>query len=146
MAAWSTAQTIPSALSGTWEIQADANAARSRRPLTGLSIATRLIIRQSPAEFIVESNTGTEGAIVATNYKLDGIEQAIPGPIGWDTRAKSTWDGKALVANIRRAVQGPEGELVFEIRETYTVAADTLTVERVQGKTTQTLVYSRKAP
>ncbi len=143
MAASTTAQTIPSALSGTWEIQADANAARNRRPLTGLSIATRLIIRQSPAEVIVESNTGTEGAIVATSYKLDGSEQAIPGPIGWDTRAKSTWDGKALVANIRRAVQGPAGELVFEIRETYTVAADMLTLERVQGKTTQKLVYSR---
>jgi hypothetical protein len=145
LAASSSAQSIASDLAGSWEIRTDANAARNRRPLVGLSAATQLTIRQSPTEVIVEGNTGTENSIVTTTYKLDGSEQAIPGPIGWDTRAKSTWDGKALVTNIRRAVQGPEGELVFEIRETYTVAADMLTLERVQGKTTQTLVYNRKS-
>ena len=144
MATSSLAQSIPAGLSGTWALQMDANAARNRRPITGLSIGTQLVVRHSPAEVTIESNTGTENSIVSTTYKLDGSQHEIPGPIGWETRAKSTWDGTTLVASIRRSVQGPEGELVFEIRETYSVKGDTLTLERTQGKTVQTLVYNRK--
>ena len=140
----SLAQSIPAGLSGSWALQADANAARNRRPITGLSIATQLVIRQSPTEVTIESNTGTENSLVTTTYKLDGGQHDIPGPIGWETRAKSAWDGTALVSSIRRSVHGPEGELVFEIRETYTIKGDTLTLERTQGKSVQTLVYARK--
>jgi hypothetical protein len=140
----SLAQSIPAGLSGSWALQSDANAARNRRPITGLSIATQLVIRHSPTEVTIEGNTGTENSMVVTTYKLDGSQHEIPGPIGWDTRARTSWDGTTLVASIRRAVQGPEGELVFEIRETYTVKADTLTLERTQSKTVQTLVYNRK--
>ena len=139
----SAAQSIASPLSGTWVLQADADAARSRRPITGLSIATRLVIRPAAGEVAVDSNTGTGNAIVTTTYRLDGGEHPIPGPIGWDTRAKSTWDGTKLVVTIRRSVQGPEGELVFDILETYTPAQDTLTVERSQGRTVQKLVYKK---
>ena len=125
-------------------LQADAEGARNRRPITGLSIATQLLIRQSPTEVSVDSNNGSEGAIVTTTYRLDGSQHAIPGPIGWDTRATTAWDGAKLVINIRRSVAGPEGELVFDIRETYTPGGDTLTLERVQGKTVQRLVYKKK--
>ena len=138
------AQSIAPSLSGAWALQADAEAARNRRPITGLSIATHLLIRHSPTEVSVDSNTGSEGATVTTTYRLDGSEHAIPGPIGWDPRAKSEWDGTKLVVNIKRSVAGPEGELVFDIRETYTPAGDTLTVERVQGRTVQRLVYNKK--
>ena len=138
------AQSIAPDLSGTWALQADANAARNRRPITGLSIATQLIIKQSPSEVSIDSNTGTENSIVTITYKLDGSEHQIPGPIGWETRSRNSWDGRVLVANIRRAVQGPEGELVFAIRETYTATADTLTLERTQGKSMQKLLYSRR--
>ena len=41
---------------------------------------------------------------------------------------------------MRRAVQGPDGELNFEIRDVYTAAGDTLTLERAQGNRTQRLV------
>ena len=143
MAAPLAAQSIAPSLSGTWVLQADAEAARNRRPITGLSIATRLLIRHSPTEVSVDSNTGSEGAIVTTTYRLDGSEGAIPGPIGWETRAKSEWDGTKLVVDIKRSVAGPEGELVFDIRETYTPSGDTLTVERVQGRTVQRLVYKK---
>ena len=122
----------------------DAEAGRNRRPITGLSIATRLVIRQSASEVSIDGNTGSENAIVTTVYKLDGSEHDIPGPIGWETRAKSAWDGKVLTVAIRRSVHGPEGELVFDIRETYSRMGDTLTVERSQGKTTQRLVYTSK--
>ena len=138
------AQSIAPGLSGTWVLQADADAGRNRRPITGLSIATELLIRQSAADVSVDSNTGSEGAIVTTTYRLDGRQHVIPGPIGWDTRATSEWDGMKLVVNIKRSVAGPEGELVFDIRETYTPAGDTLTVERAQGRTVQRLVYKKK--
>jgi hypothetical protein len=138
------AQSITPGLSGSWVLQADAEAARNRRPITGLSVATQLLIRQSSTEVSVDSNTGSEGAIVTTTYRLDGSQHAIPGPIGWDTRARTEWDGTKLVVNITRSVAGPEGELVFDIRETYTPTADTLTVERVQGRTIQRLVYKKK--
>jgi hypothetical protein len=144
MATPSAAQSIASGLSGTWLIQADAQAGRNRRPITGLSVATRLVIKQSATAVEVDSNTGTNNTIVTTSYRLDGSEHAIPGPIGWDTRAKSSWDGAKLVVSIRRAVQAPEGERVFEIRETYTPEGDMLTLERVQGRSTQKLLYKRE--
>jgi hypothetical protein len=108
-----------------------------------LSIATRLVIRQTASELSIDSNTGSENSIVTTVYRLDGGEHPIPGPIGWETRARSTWDGTKLTVAIRRSVHGPEGELVFEIREIYTRAADTLTLQRSQGRTVQTLVYRK---
>ena len=137
------AQSIAPALSGNWVLQADADAALNRRPITGLSIATRLNIQQTATEVAVESNTGSEGSLVTTTYHLNGAEHSIPGPIGWETKAKSTWDGTKLTISIRRSVQGPEGELVFDIREVYTPAGDALTVERTQGKSTQKLVYKK---
>ena len=139
-----TAQSIAPDLAGTWRLQADADASRNRRPINGLSIATQLVIRQSASEVTIETNTGTGNTIVATTLKLDGSEHPIPGPIGWDTRAKSAWNGTALSVAIRRSVQGPEGELVFDIRETYTPAADTLTLERSLGRTAQRLVYRKQ--
>jgi hypothetical protein len=92
----------------------------------------------------IDSNTGTANTIVTTTYKLDGSEHPIPGPIGWETRAKSAWDGKKLDIAITRVVQGPDGELTFDIRETYAAEGDTLTLERQQGRTAQRLVYRRK--
>ena len=142
--ALSSAQSITSGLSGTWVLDGDAGAARNRRPITGISIATRLVIRESPDEIVMETNTGSNNAIVTTTYRLDGAEHAIPGPIGWDTRARSTRDGPRLVVSIKRSVQGPEGELVFDIVETYTAAEGNLVLERTQGRTTQKLVYKRE--
>ncbi len=138
-----TAQSIAPALSGTWVLQADADAARNRRPITGLSIATRLSIQQTPTEVAVESNTGSEGTLVTTTYQLSGAEHSITGPIGWETKAKSVWDGTKLTIAIRRSVHGPDGELVFDIREVYTPSGDALTVERTQGKATQKLIYKK---
>jgi hypothetical protein len=143
LATGASAQEAPPSLAGTWILQADAAAARNRRPINGISIATRLVIRTSPSEVVIDSNTGTDNAVITTVYKVGGGEQAIPGPIGWDTRAASTVDGGKLIVAIRRSVQGPEGELTFEIREVYAVDGDTMTIERTQRRTVQTLVYKR---
>jgi len=143
MAVPAAAQSIAPALSGTWVLQADADAARNRRPITGLSIATRLSIQQTATQVAVESNTGSEGSLVTTTYQLSGAEHSIPGPIGWETKATSNWDGTKLTIAIRRSVHGPDGELVFDIREIYTPSGDSLTVERTQGKATQKLLYKK---
>ncbi len=129
-------------LSGTWVIQADADAARNRRPINGVSIATELVIRQAPKEVTLQTNTGTGGSTVTTTHKLDGSEYEIAGPIGWGTRARARWEGVTFAVDIRRSVQGPEGELVFDIQERYTRADDTLTLVRTLGRTTQTLLYN----
>jgi hypothetical protein len=102
-----------------------------------------MVIREAPGEIAIETNTGSNNAIVTTIYKLDGSEHSIPGPIGWETRARSTWDGSKLVVTIKRSVQGPDGELVFDISETYTPMQGALILERTQGKATQTLTYKR---
>jgi hypothetical protein len=145
IAAAATAQSIgPPDLSGTWVIQANVDAARNRRPINGVSIATQMTIRQSSSEITVETNTGTAGSLVTTTHKLDGSNYDIPGPIGWGTSARAGWDGATLAVDIRRSVQGPTGELVFDISERYTRADDTLTLVRTLGRTTQTLVYDLK--
>ena len=128
-------------LSGTWAIQADVDSARNRRPINGVSIATELVIRQAPREVTLQTNTGTGGSTVTTTHKLDGSEYEIAGPIGWGTRARARWEGATFAVDIRRSVQGPEGELVFDIQERYTRADDTLTLVRTLGRTTQTLLY-----
>jgi hypothetical protein len=128
-------------LSGTWAIQADVDAARNRRPINGVSIATELVIRQSPSELTIQTNTGTGGSAVTTAHKLDGSEYEIEGPIGWGTRARARWEGATFTVDIRRSVQGPQGELVFDIQERYTRTDDTLTLVRTLGRTTQTLLY-----
>jgi len=143
LAIGASAQEAPPGLAGTWILQADAAAARNRRPINGISIATRLVIRTSGPDLAIDSNTGTDSAVVTTAYKVGAGEQTIPGPIGWDTRATSTVDAGRLVVDVRRSVQGPEGELTFDIREVYAVSGDTLTVERTQRRTVQTLVYKR---
>jgi hypothetical protein len=137
------AQSIAPLLVGTWVLESDATTARARRPITGISVATRLVIREAAGEITMETNTGSNNTTVTTAYKPGGAEHSIPGPIGWETRARSEWAGDKLVITIKRSVHGPEGELVFDIVETYTPARDTLLLERSMGRTTQKLTYKR---
>jgi hypothetical protein len=102
-----------------------------------------MTIREAPGEIAIDTNTGSNNALITTTYKLDGSEHSIPGPIGWETKARSKWDGGKLVVTIKRSVQGPDGELVFDIVETYTPMPGTMVLERTQGKSTQTLNYKR---
>jgi hypothetical protein len=44
---------------------------------------------------------------------------------------------------MNRSIDGPDGRVTFEIRDVYTVAGETLTLERTQGTRTQKLVYTR---
>ena len=128
-------------LAGTWAIDPAGRGGRGN--FAGYSIATRMVITESATEVKIETNTGTENQLQTAIYTLDGSENPVPGPLGWDTRASARrQDGKLLVT-ITRSIDGPEGKLNFEIRDVYSVAGNVLTLERSQGSRTQKTVYQR---
>jgi hypothetical protein len=131
----------PSGLAGTWAL--DASGRGSRGNFAGYSTATRLVISESAREVTIHSNTGIENQQVTATYKLDGSESAVPGPLGWDTRASAKRQDGTLVVTIKRSIDGPDGKLNFEIRDVYSVAGDVMTLERSQGTRTQKMVYKR---
>jgi hypothetical protein len=126
--------------SGSWA----AATSNSRANFAGLAPPTRLVIRESKAEFAVDTNTGTEGQLLTTVYKLDGSEHEIPGPLGWDTRAAASMRNGALTVVLKRSIDGPTGRIRFEITDVYTVTGNTLTLERSQGTGRQKLTYTRR--
>lgn len=128
-------------LGGTWTLDPAGRGGRGN--FAGYSTATRLVISESASEVTIQSNTGIENQMVTATYTLDGSERPVPGPLGWDTRASATRQNGALVVTIKRSIDGPDGKLNFEIRDTYSVAGDALTLERSQGSRTQKMVYRR---
>ncbi len=131
-------------LAGTWALDAAASG-RGRGNFAGFSTATRLTIAQSATEVTVETNTGTEAQTQRAVYKLDGSANAVPGPIGWDTKAVASFADGKLVVTVTRIIEGPDGPLRFEITDTYTLmrgaAGAVLTLERSQGTRSITLIY-----
>jgi hypothetical protein len=131
---------IPSPLSGSWTID---RARSGRGNFAGLAPPGRLEIARTATEMSVGTDTGTENQITTAVYKLDGSEAEVPGPIGWDTRARASLQDDRLVVALVRSIDGPDGTVTFEIKDVYSAAGDTLTLERTQGSRTQTLVYTR---
>ncbi len=103
------------------------------------------MITETSTEVMVDSNTGTENQLQTSVYKLDGSESPVPGPLGWDTRARASWQDGKLVVTIKRSIDGPDGELKFEIRDVYSVSGGLLTVERTQGSQTVKMVYKKQS-
>lgn len=128
-------------LAGTWTL--DPAGRGGRGTFAGYATATRMVITESATEVTIQTNTGTENQPVTATYRLDGSENPVPGPLGWDTRASATRQDGRLVVTIKRSIDGPDGKLHFEIRDAYTVAGDALTLERSQGSRTQKMVYRR---
>jgi hypothetical protein len=137
-----TTVTRGSGLSGVW-VADTTNRGGGRGNFAGLSPPTRLAISQSGSEVTIETNTGTAGQTQASVYKLDGSETPVPGPLGWDTRARAAMQDGTFVVTMVRSIDGPDGKMTFEIKDVYSVAGDTLTLERSQGSRTQKLVYRR---
>jgi hypothetical protein len=129
-------------LSGRWSAVGQGGRG-GRGNFAGFSRPTRIVIAESAGEVSVSTDTGTQNQMQTAVYKLDGAEHQIPGPIGWDTRATAAREGSRLVVTIKRTVEGPDGPLNFEIKETYSVDADVLALERSQGTRTQRTTYSR---
>jgi hypothetical protein len=127
-------------LSGEWQLSAQGG----RGNFAGYSTPTRLKISETGNAVTIEANTGTENQMTAATYRLDGSETAVPGPLGWDTRAKASRRDDALVIAIMRTIDGPEGKLRFEISDIYRVDNGVLTLERSQGSRTRKMTYARR--
>jgi hypothetical protein len=107
-------------------------------------IATEVTIRVSPADVIVDTNTGSAQTNQTAVYKLDGTETTVPGPLGWTVKARAAWKDSTLVVNTMRSLEGPNGPIGAEIVDVYSVSGNVLTIERTQGRNQQKLVYNRK--
>jgi hypothetical protein len=130
----------PAALAGQWRLSAQSG----RGNFAGYSTPTRLTISESGSEVTIAGDTGTENQMVASTYRLDGVETAVPGPLGWDTRAKAARKDGALVVSVTRTIDGPSGKLRFDISDVYRVdESGALTVERTQGSRTRKMTYAR---
>jgi len=118
---------------------------QGRRPnFAGYSTPTRLTICDAGDTITVEGDTGTEGQMQATTYRI-GADVAVPGPLGWDTRARAVRRDGALAVAVSRSIDGPSGTLRFEISDVYRVENGVLTLERSQGTRTQKTSYTRAA-
>ena len=128
-------------LAGAWSI--DRGAGSGGRGIAGIPLATKLLIRLSPGDVSVESDTGSGQTLQTAVYKLDGTSNTVPGPLGWDTRANAAWDGGTLVVTTRRSMTGPTGPMSVDVRDIYSVNGDVLTIDRSMGRVTQKLVYKK---
>jgi hypothetical protein len=124
---------------GRWQLSGQSG----RGNFAGYSTPTRLTISESANEVTIAGDTGTENQMVASTYRLDGSESAVPGPLGWDTRAKASRKDGALVIAVTRTIDGPEGKLRFEISDVYRLDNGALTLERTQGSRMRKMTYAR---
>jgi hypothetical protein len=134
------AQTSPG-LAGSWTLDPAGRGGRGN--FAGYATATRMVITESANEVTIQTNTGIENQMVTATYTLDGSENRVPGPLGWDTRASAKRQDGGLTVIVKRSIDGPEGKINFEIRDVYSVSGNVLTLERSQGSRTQTMVYQR---
>ena len=129
-----------SSFSGQWQLSGQSG----RGNFAGYSTPSRLAITESANGVTIETNTGTEGQMASATYRLDGSETVVPGPLGWDTRAKASRRDGALVIAVTRTIDGPDGKIRFEISDVYRVDNGVLTLERSQGSRTRKMTYSRR--
>jgi hypothetical protein len=126
-------------LSGEWRI------AGNRPPnFAGYSAASRMVIADSGETVHVQTDTGTEGQLQTTVYRLDGREAPVPGPVGWNTVARATRENGRLVVVVTRTIDGPDGKVAFTITDRYSENAGVLTLERTQGPREQVMTYRRE--
>lgn len=132
-------------LAGTWTLSQETTGSGRGGGIPGVPLATMLVIKVSPTEVMVDTNTGSAQAIQSAIYKLDGSETKVPGPLGWTVTARAAWKDSTLVVNTVRSLDGPNGPIGAEVVDVYSLDPDgnVLTVQRRQGRTTQRLVYNR---
>lgn len=135
----------PSSLAGTWKLATptEGREGRGGGGVPGFPLATTLVIKVSPTEVTVDSDTGSARSTQTFVYKLDGSSTNVPGPLGWETSAKAAVDGARLVVTIRRSIEGPNGPVGVNVTDAYSVDGNVLTIERTQGRTSQKLVYNK---
>jgi hypothetical protein len=127
-------------ISGDWVLTNQSG----RGNFAGYSTPSRLAITESSGQVTIAADTGTENQMTSSTYRLDGSETVVPGPLGWDTRAKASRRDGALVVAVTRTIDGPDGKLKFEISDVYRLDNGVLTLERTQGSRTRKMTYSRR--
>ncbi|MGH9202535.1 MAG: hypothetical protein ACRD2A_15025 [Vicinamibacterales bacterium] len=134
-------------LAGTWAVDQTATGASGGRGagVPGFPLATQLVITVSPAEVVVDSDTGSARSTQTSTFKLDGTTTPIPGPLGWDTKAKAAIQDGKLAVTITRSIDGPNGPVGVNVTDVYSVDGPVLTITRTQARTSQKLVYRRKS-
>ena len=134
-------------LAGTWTLDRAATpgggAARGAGAIAGIPIATTIIIKVSPADVTVDSDTGSGQTLQTAVFRLDGSSNPVPGPLGWETTAKAAWEAGALVVMTRRSMTGPTGPMGVDVKDVFSVAGNVLTIDRSMGRATQKLVYRK---
>ncbi len=130
------------ALAGEWVLE-DAKSQTGRGRAGGPG-PMQMIVKVSPADVVVVSDTGVNRARETATYKLDGGEHAVPGPLSWNSVARAAWQGGALHVTIARIIEGPDGPVRIEMQDLYRVEGDVLTIERTQGPQTWKSVFTRR--
>jgi hypothetical protein len=133
-------------LAGTWTIERGAApAGRGAGGIAGIPIANTIIIKLSPSDVTMETDTGSGQSMQSFVYKLDGSSNPVPGALGWETKATAAWQGTSLVVMTRRSMTGPTGPMGVDVKDVYSVAGDILTIDRSMGRVTQKLIYKKGA-
>jgi hypothetical protein len=133
-------------LAGTWTIdRGNTPTGRGAGVIAGIPIANTMIIKLSPTDVTMETDTGSGQSMQTFLYKLDGSTNAVPGALGWETKATAAWQGASLVVTTRRSMTGPTGPMGVEVKDVYSVAGDVLTIDRSMGRVTQKLIYRKGA-
>jgi hypothetical protein len=97
----------------------------------GSGIPSELVINHTETELHVHGSTVRQDPLNAV-YKLDGTEADIPGPPGITERGRVTTEGDKVIIITKRSFNTPSGEMVAEIRDTFSLMGEVLTVERQQ--------------
>jgi hypothetical protein len=107
--------------------------------------AESITIKQTDAALTREAAVGDR--TVTRVYKLDGSETVNASGRG-EVKSKSRWDGGRLVTDSVRDVQGPNGPMTIETRETMSIdPGGNLVIESTSktpmGERTSKLVYKK---
>lgn len=107
--------------------------------------AESLTIEQTDATLTREAAMGER--TITRAYKLDGTESVNSSGRG-DVKSKSRWDGSTLVTDSVRDMQGPNGPMTIETKETMSLdPGGNLVIESTSktpmGERTSKLVYKR---
>lgn len=107
-----------------------------------------IVISQDESHLTIERRIGDMS--ITARHALDGSETVHNGPRGGVMKAKSRWEGVAIVTESRETVATPRGEMTLKIKEVRSLSADgqTMTVrvttDTPGGDRTRTLTFRRQ--
>jgi len=132
--------------SGTWRL----NQAKSSRAVVGnnpdIPFPSQIEVKQSPTDISV-LNTSVRQQPVSAVYKLDGSKVNVQAPEGITETGEARLDGSKLVITSRRSFPSPAGDIAVEFKETWSLDAGALTIEKTRTQSgessTQKAVYDK---